>query len=202
MNQTAASFIVGSGLLLSMSSLAQVSTGGQTTNAPCSPIFNGNGNTNTCLVNIPPGDRVIYLDAAHKAIALLQKMPPTSKVEVAIVGGSREINTFAANIRALFVAAHWTVLPGEIIGEMTMMGDDGVDHGEGVVCSGVTGNAAYEAAKLALKTAGHPCRKTYDQPPSPPEAASTSQPTPSPNTRRPPTPDISISIGTRIIPQD
>ena len=139
------------------------------------------------LCNYPPGDRVIYMSDAKKAIALLQTQPPTSSVQFTIVGGSAEINTFANNVAGLFALAHWTILPGNRTGQLISGEADGtITHGEGVVCRGVNGNAAYEAAKQALAAAGHPC-KAYPNGANPTIKGA---------------PDVAISIGTRILPQD
>jgi hypothetical protein len=171
------------GFLASFTLNAQSSHGQQTTNGPCSPIYNGNGNTTIC--NSPPGYRVIYMADAKKAIALLQAQPPTSKVRFTIIGGSAEINAFADNVGALFAEAHWTMLGVSRIGEMSGLEADGtISHGEGVVCRGINGNAAYEAAKLALAAAGHPCKARPF--PSSPGALD----------------GVDIFIGTRILPQD
>jgi hypothetical protein len=55
MKQSTTVLVLVLGLLFSARSFAQVNTGGQTTNGPCSPIFNGSQNTNNCTIVVDRG---------------------------------------------------------------------------------------------------------------------------------------------------
>jgi len=156
---------------------------GQTTNGPCSPIFNGSNNTVNC--NYPPGVRVILLANAKLAIAELKKLPG-AKVEFTIVGGTNEIINFGNTVAALFRAGQWSAVGFNSVGQEDNYINGHVDHGEGVRCSG-TGQA-FETARTALALAGYPCI-------GPAYPAGGGRPNPNP-------PDVYVQIGTRIMPED
>jgi hypothetical protein len=100
----------------SVQSQTAITPPSQTTNAPCSPIFNGSNNIVNC--NYPPGARVILLSNAKLAIAELKKLPG-SRVEFTFVGGTDEINRFGNTVAALFREGQWTAAGFNSVGRRT-----------------------------------------------------------------------------------
>lgn len=168
-------------LPLAIHARGQISS--QSTSGPCSPIFNGDNNTNNCDTTPPP--RRIQMADAKKAIAILQKAAD-SKVQFRIVGGSEEINGFSKNLAGMFQEAHWEMVPGSRTGELSVSDGFRTTHGEGIECGGRP-SASFEAVKAAFQAIGHPCRtaSVYRQ-----------------NDPRQPAFDVYVQIGTRIIPKD
>lgn len=122
---------------------------------------------------------------ARTAIAILEQVSPKPKVQFTVIGGTREINTFANNVSGLFAEAHWQILVPVSIGQLSV---NGMSHGAGVACYGTAGSPAFEAAKSALAAAGYPCRiedSTFPRDPN-----------------EPVTPDVRISIGSRFVSEE
>ncbi len=151
------------GLVCMLSGALRASAQGNVTQrstGPCSPNIVGDGNINNC-VPPPPPDRMILLGNAKSAIKILAGAPAGSTVQFGFVGESREIDQFSGWVAGLFHEAHWSFMPSARIGhENILNGDTGQEtHGEGIECDGISGSAAFEAAKKALKAAGYPCKE-------------------------------------------
>jgi hypothetical protein len=184
MKSLRSTLLIASALLsgLSIQSQTPITTPGQTTNGPCSPIFNGSNNVLSC--NYPPAARFILLANAKLAIAELQKLPGL-RVEFTFVGGTDEITNFGNTVAALFREGQWTAAGFNSVGQENNFINGHMDHGEGVRCSG-TGQA-FETARNALALAGFPCVG--------PAYPAGGRPNPNP-------PDVYVQIGSRIMPAD
>jgi hypothetical protein len=83
----------------------------QTTNGPCSPIFNGSNNTNNCDTTPPP--RVIPPDYYKQVRDYLAQTPTTVIISVM---GSAESYSFARALYNLLKDADWNMRDGDVRG--------------------------------------------------------------------------------------
>jgi hypothetical protein len=98
------SIVCGIILVLSPSAFPQTSTGGQTTNGPCSPIFNGSGNTNNCT----PPSRHISADFSKSGAEFLSAYP--AKIQIIYPSTDAEAYNYAMEITSMLKAAGWEVV--------------------------------------------------------------------------------------------
>jgi hypothetical protein len=139
---------------------------------------------------VTPPPRFISQSKFAAAVSILKTAPAGSKVSFMIVGGSTEITSITNQIKSLFVAAKdkWEILPGSFTGSLgsVEISDTGIQtfHGEGINCSfGTSETLAYRIGVRAMKAAGVPCGSHNFS------ADNSSA-------------DISIMIGTRIVPEE
>lgn len=139
---------------------------------------------------VTPPPRFISQSKFAAAVSILRTAPAGSKVSFIIVGGGNEITAISNQLKGLFAAAkeRWEILPGSYVGSLTstVITDSGVEahHGEGINCTfGSSETLAYRIGVRAMEAAGIPCGSQHF-------------------TADNPSADISIMIGTRIVPED
>jgi len=139
---------------------------------------------------ITPPPRYIPQSRFAAAVSILETAPAGSKVSFTIVGGSKEITDISNQIKGLFAAAKdkWEILSNSFIGSLNSVEvtDTGIKtfHGEGINCSfGTSETLTYKIGVKAMEAAGIPCGIKH----LPGENSSA---------------DISIMIGTRIVPEE
>jgi hypothetical protein len=147
------------------------------------------GDVNITGRALPP-PRFITQSKFATAVSILKTAPAGSKVSFIIVGGGNEITAITKQIQGLFTAARdkWEIIPGSFIGSLNMsvITDSGVEahHGEGINCTfGSSETLAYHIGVRAMEAAGIQCGSQHF-------TADNS------------TADISIMIGTRIVPEE
>jgi hypothetical protein len=140
-----------------------------------------------------PPPRVIMQSKADAAIALLKPTP--GEVRFTVIGGSNEINSFSNQIINMFAEGGWRIVGTDMIGQFTGTTSYGsginTTHGEGLNCYSPSPDSAKAKAALgALTAAGFPCQAT-------------AFPTIKfrPDGQGGTSPDMQISIGTRILPE-
>jgi hypothetical protein len=139
---------------------------------------------------IVPPPRFIPQSKFATAVSILKTAPAGSKVSFIIVGGGNEITSITNQVKGLFDAAKdkWEILSNSFVGSLgsVEITDAGIQtfHGEGINCTfGSSETLAYRIGVRAMEAAGLPCGSqhfTADNPKA----------------------DISIMIGTRIIPEE
>jgi hypothetical protein len=138
---------------------------------------------------VTPPPRFIPESKFAAAVSILKTAPAGSKVSFTIVGGGNEITAITNQVKGLFAAAkdRWEILSVSYAGSLTntVLTDSGVEthHGEGINCSfGSSETLSYRIGVKAMEAAGVPCGSqdfTADK-----------------------SADISIMIGTRIVPEE
>jgi hypothetical protein len=138
---------------------------------------------------VTPPPRFIPQSKFAAVVSILKTAPSGSKVSFTIVGGGNEITAITNQVKGLFAAAkdRWEIRPGSFVGSLTstVITDSGVEthHGEGINCSfGSSETLAYRIGVKAMEAAGVPCGSQHF-------TADKSA-------------DISIMIGTRIVPEE
>ncbi len=139
---------------------------------------------------VTPPPRFIPQSKFAAAVSILKTAPAGSKVSFTIVGGGNEITAITKQIQGLFTAANdkWEILPGSFIGSLnsTVVTDSGIEthHGEGINCTfGSSETLAYRIGVRAMEATGLTCGNQHFS------ADNSSA-------------DISIMIGTRIVPEE
>jgi hypothetical protein len=150
----------------------------------------------------PPPARVVKKKDGEAAVEILKTAKPGASVSFTYIGSTDdpEISPYFGQIKNMFVAGGWQIVGMNTIGEQTIDVNGAISHGEGFSCIVNSGSEAGAIAKRAMEAAGLACgtgSATMGGFMRPGRGV----PGQSGYAPPPPPPDVSISVGTRIMPQ-